>query len=267
MTASPLIVDSQVTPSVRVRRWRMTGRAPRWPGVAHEALEVACVMQGSVRYAVGRDDFVVGSGESCLVPVGHEHLTFIEPGTEAVSIWLGRDFVDGLAGLLERRGRRVLRAGVVRDRAPVRSLAELMLDEAERQADGCFLSIDALGEALAIRLLRQAEEDGAGRAGSDPRIRRAVDEVQARYAEGLSVDELARAAGMSRYHFSRQFRKQIGKSPYQYLVSTRVQRAAELLRRGRHSVTEAAYSVGFSDPSRFARAFRRQMGCAPSAYA
>lgn len=244
----------------------MACRAPRWPGVAHEALEVACVQRGTVRYVVGRADFVVRSGESCLVPVGHEHLTFIEPGTEAVSIWLERGFVEGLASLLERRGRRVLRAGVVNDEAAVRSLAELMLDEAERQADGCFVSIDALGEALAIRLLRQAEEDGSGPAGSDPRIRRAVDEVQTRYAEVLTVAELARAAGMSRYHFSRLFRKHVGQSPYQYLVTTRVQRAAELLRRGRHSVTEAAYSVGFTDPSRFARAFRRQMGCAPSAY-
>ncbi|MCA9620465.1 MAG: helix-turn-helix transcriptional regulator, partial [Myxococcales bacterium] len=101
----------------------------------------------------------------------------------------------------------------------------------------------------------------------DPRIRRAADAVEARFADALTVDDLARIAGMSRFHFCRQFRGQMGVSPYQHLVATRVRRAAELLRRGRYSVTETAFEVGFSDPGRFARAFRRHMGCAPSAYA
>jgi AraC family transcriptional regulator len=72
---------------------------------------------------------------------------------------------------------------------------------------------------------------------------------------------------MSRYHFSRSFRAELGISPYQWLLQKRVEHAAALLRRRRVSVTEAAFEVGFSDLSRFARAFRDQFGCPPSAFA
>jgi AraC family transcriptional regulator len=78
---------------------------------------------------------------------------------------------------------------------------------------------------------------------------------------------MARAARMSRYHFSRRFKDATGKSPYRYLVDVRLERAAELLRRGRAGVTEAALTVGFSDPSRFARMFRARFGASPAKYA
>ena len=88
--------------------------------------------------------------------------------------------------------------------------------------------------------------------------------VRARYAEPLTVDDMARAAGMSRFHFSRALRAACNCSPYQLVVQTRLEAAAALLRAGRASSTQAALSVGFTDPSRFARAFRRAFGCAPS---
>jgi AraC-like DNA-binding protein len=81
----------------------------------------------------------------------------------------------------------------------------------------------------------------------------------------LSIDDLARTARMSRFHFSRVFRDEVGKSPYQLLVETRIERAQALLKSGQ-AVTEAALSVGFMDLSRFSKAFRRQVGCSPSEY-
>ena len=64
----------------------------------------------------------------------------------------------------------------------------------------------------------------------------------------------------------RRFRETVGMSPYRFLQSVRVSEAAALLRRGSHSVTDAALSVGFTDLGRFAQAFRRELGCAPSAF-
>ncbi len=87
--------------------------------------------------------------------------------------------------------------------------------------------------------------------------------MESRYAEPLGVDDLSRIAGISRAHFSRRFREALGLSPYQYLQRVRIDRARELLGRG-HGVTEAALSVGYRDLGRFAQAFRRQVGCAPS---
>ena len=65
----------------------------------------------------------------------------------------------------------------------------------------------------------------------------------------------------------RRFREQVGKSPYAYLQQVRLQRAAELLGRGRATVTEAAFAAGFTDLGRFGRKFRETYGCTPSAFA
>jgi transcriptional regulator GlxA family with amidase domain len=96
------------------------------------------------------------------------------------------------------------------------------------------------------------------------RVSLSLDHIHSAYAEPLTVDDLARSAGMSRFHFSRLFHEQVGDAPYRYLLRVRIARAAELLRGGRHSVTEAALAVGFQDLGRFRRLFRREIGCRPS---
>lgn len=267
-----LELDARVTPRVRVRRWRHRGgEVPRWPTGAHDAVEIAWSEQGTLTYQAGRAQVHAAPGEAVVVPAQMEHRTDITSGTVATSIWLSAAVVAEMAELMESPAR-LLRFGVVQHDTALPSLGSLMLDEATRSDSGAFVTTDALAEALAVRLLRAArplDDSGptGGGGGSDPRISRAIEAVEDRYSEPLTIDELAHTAGMSRYHFSRTFRAQVGQSPYQFLVTTRVRRAAELLRRGRHSVTEAAYGVGFHDLGRFARAFQKQMGCAPSAYA
>jgi transcriptional regulator GlxA family with amidase domain len=122
---------------------------------------------------------------------------------------------------------------------------------------------DALADALVVHALRASREVRAHGGARDPRITAALDQVHAAYAEPLTVSDLARAAGMSRFHFSRLFQDETGDPPYRYLQRVRVRRGAELLRAGRHSVTEAALAVGFHDFGRFARVFRREIGCLP----
>jgi AraC family transcriptional regulator len=261
-------LDQRVTERVRIRRWQHRGgtEVPRWPSAAHETIEVAWAEQGELVYRVGSVTLRARPGEAMVVPADTEHLTTIAPGTVATSVQLGAPLVAEMRELVA--GTRRLEFRVLPGDGGIMALGHLMLEEARTAREGAFASTDALAEALSVRLLRGfgAGDPGLPSRGSDPRIARAVDAVEDRFAEPLSIDELARAAGMSRYHFSRIFRAQIGQSPHQFLVATRVRRAAELLRRGRHSVTEAAFSVGFGDLGRFARAFRKQMGCAPSAF-
>src|SRR3954471_21517307 len=75
---------------------------------------------------------------------------------------------------------------------------------------------------------------------------RAKDLADARYAEPLGVADLARAAGLSPAHFSREFRKTFGESPHSYLLTRRLERAAALLRNTDRSVTEICFAVGWS---------------------
>jgi AraC-like DNA-binding protein len=95
---------------------------------------------------------------------------------------------------------------------------------------------------------------------------RAQDLADARYFEPLDVDDLARAAGLSRAHFSREFRRAFGESPHAYLLTRRLERAAALLRATDRSVADICFSVGLQSVGSFTTSFTRTFGISPSAY-
>jgi AraC-like DNA-binding protein len=95
---------------------------------------------------------------------------------------------------------------------------------------------------------------------------RAKDLVDARYAQPLDVDEMAGAAGLSRAHFSREFRRTFGESPHGYLLTRRLERAAALLRNTDRSVAEICVSVGLQSLGSFTSSFGRVYGRSPTAY-
>lgn len=95
---------------------------------------------------------------------------------------------------------------------------------------------------------------------------RAKDLADARYFEPLDVDDLARAAGLSKAHFSREFRRVFGESPYAYLLTRRLERAAALLRTTDHSVAEICLEVGLQAVGSFTTSFKRMYGVTPTAY-
>jgi transcriptional regulator GlxA family with amidase domain len=95
---------------------------------------------------------------------------------------------------------------------------------------------------------------------------RAKDLADARYFEPLGVDDLARAAGLSRAHFSRAFRQAFGESPYAYLLTRRLERAATLLRTTDRSVADVCFSVGLQSLGSFTTSFTRTYGRSPLAY-
>jgi AraC-like DNA-binding protein len=95
---------------------------------------------------------------------------------------------------------------------------------------------------------------------------RAKDLVDARYMHPLGVDDMAGAAGLSRAHFSREFRRTFGESPREYLLTRRLERAAALLRDTDHSVAEICFSVGLRSVGSFTSSFGRAYGRPPAAY-
>ena len=95
---------------------------------------------------------------------------------------------------------------------------------------------------------------------------RAKDLADARYAEPLDVDDMAGTAGLSRAHFSREFRRTFGESPHGYLLTRRLERAAALLRNTDRSVAEICFSVGLQSVGSFTSSFGRVYGRSPTAY-
>jgi AraC-like DNA-binding protein len=95
---------------------------------------------------------------------------------------------------------------------------------------------------------------------------RAKDLADSRYTEPLEVEDLAKAAGLSKAHFSREFRRVFGESPYVYLLTRRLERAAALLRNTDYTVAEICLEVGLQGVGSFTTSFKRMYGTTPTAY-
>lgn len=155
-------------------------------------------------------------------------------------------------------------------------LARLASDIAEELSEleaGQDVAISALVEQMVIHLLRRyanvrrSDSLELSRAGLvDRRIRRAVELMHARMDEELPLEELAAAAYLSPFHFSRLFKKLTGASPHAYLATLRAERARRLLAETDLTITEVAARVGYSSSSHFTKAFRQATGLTPRAF-
>lgn len=97
-------------------------------------------------------------------------------------------------------------------------------------------------------------------------VLRAKDLADAWYFEPLTVADLARAAGLSRSHFSAEFRRAFGMPPHVYLLTRRLERAAALLRNTDRSVADICHAVGLHSVGSFTTTFTRTYGRSPTAY-
>lgn len=132
--------------------------------------------------------------------------------------------------------------------------------------------LDDLMHLMVIRLLRlhstvpQPAANGGGQLLAPFRLRRAIDFIEANLACPIGVAEIAIAAGISAYHFSRAFRQATGKPPYAFLLDRRLERAKGMLRSVDASLTTVSRDCGFASLSQFSRTFRRALGVTPTSY-
>lgn len=120
-----------------------------------------------------------------------------------------------------------------------------------------------------IRLKREIRDDSATvRLVADLplQIARSLRYIEANLCRDICLDNLAREACLSKYHFCRTFKYHVGLSPLQYLLSRRIERVKQLLNRNEQSICSAAYNSGFSDISGFIRTFRKFTGTTPGVY-
>jgi AraC-like DNA-binding protein len=97
-------------------------------------------------------------------------------------------------------------------------------------------------------------------------LRRARDHIDRHFAEDLDLEVMASVAGISKFHFHRQFAAAYGRTPAAYLSERRVERAQDLLRSANLTVTEVCHTVGFSSLGSFSSRFREIVGETPSQF-
>lgn len=98
------------------------------------------------------------------------------------------------------------------------------------------------------------------------RLRRVMAYVDSRLGGPISLDDLATVAGVSRFHFHRQFRRSVGVTPHDYVLRMRIERAKGLLTGSDLTVGEVSGAVGFADQSHFSNIFRKLTAMTPRGF-
>jgi AraC family transcriptional regulator len=121
----------------------------------------------------------------------------------------------------------------------------------------------------ALRLVPDTAEERHRFRGGLPggALRRVRGYIDSHIGERISLDELARQAGVSRFHFARQFRLSTGESPMEHLRRVRIERSKSILQARGSTIAEVAARLGFSDQSHFTRIFGRLVGVSPGSFA
>jgi len=250
---------------------------PRW----HEALEIKYFTGGSAELNCGPRVFIASKGDIVIHNSCERH-SIRRNGTGDAEYHLlmidPKMHIGGSAGhLLEpiAEGRLRFTNHIPAQSASWQRLSPLILaaiDEFHAKQIGYELSGIGLMAQFFAELTRleavydqpSAELDDIRRYGE--RLEHAFIMISTDYSRELTLDGLADACGMSRYHFCRVFRSVTGRTPMAYLGEYRISKAEILLRYGGMSIGEIASETGFSDICYFSRAFKRLRGVSPGQF-
>ncbi|NTI24145.1 helix-turn-helix transcriptional regulator [Rhizobium rhizogenes] len=146
--------------------------------------------------------------------------------------------------------------------------ARRIRSEISRQDPMGIMSVESQIATIFVELLRRVgNKRQLIKGGLAPTVlKRLIEMIEASLERPVSIADLAREADLSDHHMSRAFRLSTGLPPHTYIIRRRLERAGELLRFSNASITEVAYMCGYSNPSHFSTAFRREMGIAPRQY-
>ncbi len=149
--------------------------------------------------------------------------------------------------------------------------AGVHLLEALQSEFGSAVLFDSLARVFLVKLIGRYGERPEAAAGRGPRLtaaqyRRVLDHVRTYFDRSIALDELAGQAGISPYHFSRLFKRTMGRSPMQFVTGFRVERAREMLADPSLPLTTIAVRCGFADQAHFSRQFKQLTGETPGRY-
>lgn len=241
----------------------------------HDGVCIAIVTGGTFTYRTTQGTAVLAPGATLLgnhghcFECGHEHGI----GDRCLSFRFNPELVESVVS--ELSGARQP-AFTLPNLPPLPQLIPLIADAAAARDGSGAISF----EELALSVFAEVRIVLSGMSSSmrgkqfarhpSPRDQRRVTEalrrIEAHCDSPLSLQHLATEVAMSPYHFLRTFRAVAGMSPHQYLLHTRLQRAAVRLRCSSDPISSIALEAGFSDLSTFNRRFRRFLGASPGAY-
>ena len=235
----------------------------------HDAVSIAIVTAGTFRYRNDQGEALLAPGAILLgnrgacFECGHEH----GAGDRCLSFHVTERFLEAVAAA--RPGVRTIRLNAPR-LPPSPRLVPLLAEAENAREEGDAGAFEEIALRLSGAVLSALADAAPSRHSPTlrdiARVADVVRHIEQFAGERLSIAGLARATGMSAYHFLRVFRQIAGMTPHQYVLRTRLHRAAMMLRQSDRSISEIALEAGFEDLSTFNRRFRRVMGVSPGAF-
>ena len=188
-------------------------------------------------------------GDRCIAfhyaPATFEEIVAATPGVKALA------FAPASLPPLETLAPLLAAAEAARNKSATESFEELAFEAA----------------GAVVRIAAQVENEPARtRAADERRVSESLRRIESETLVDFSLADLAREAGMSRFHFLRVFRDVAGVTPRQFILRRRLHRAAVRLRTSDDPVSAIAFDEGFEDLSTFNRRFRRVMGASPTEF-
>jgi AraC family transcriptional regulator len=210
-------------------------------------------------------------GAVCVLPSGLAHTAQLDGPSEHLALYIDPSVINRAASESRLSSRFEIVERYLRRDPVISSIGWALLGELDSQGMSGRLYAESLANVLAVHLLRyyttvdvQTERFIGGLSAAN--LRRVTSFIADNYARDVKLDELASVAGMSSFHFAREFKRTTGTTPHQYLIKFRVERAKALLAENELPLTEVGLRTGFSHQSHFTRLFRRLTGTTPLSY-
>ena len=215
-------------------------------------------------------DVTLAPGAAWIVPAGEPITLRVDPLYLSMRMTIDPKRADALLEV-DGDGRHVeLRRAYGVDAPQLRHLMMALAAEADPQTSTGLAFVEALTAAVSQQLALHAGVQPAtavpARGGLSPSARRRVlDLIDAQLDGHLSIETLAREAGLSPAHFARAFKQTLGAAPHRFLLSRRLARARWLIERCGAQLSDVAARSGFADQAHFTRHFKREFGITPGA--
>jgi AraC-like DNA-binding protein len=234
----------------------------------HDGYSIAAVTHGSFQYrgstgaaTLVPGSFLLGNHRACF-ECGHEHAR----GDRCLSFRFTPGYFECLMDGAESHAKNFSRASLPPIPEMARLFADAELARDERDAPALEEISVRLAGAVATVLAPPRHSIRRPTARHERRITEAVRRIEQNAHEPWTLTRLASDAAMSPYHFLHTFRRVTGITPHQFVLHTRLRRAAKQLRQSGEQIATIAIDAGFNDLATFNRRFRRLMGTTPSAY-
>lgn len=279
------VLSHRATATTRGREWTgvtvdmyaaLPNVSERYPALDHHL--ICFCPYGSARLVQGRDgkihESLISAGTSMLMPAGCDSL-WEGSASATARLRIPTALIESAAGQIGWRSTSQVEIRNVfetRDTV-IAHIASILMAELKRQPHPAqTLIVDQVSNALAAHLLRNfnAFEPLVPRdltALSKVELARLTGFIEENLDRPIGLAELAAIVNVSRFHFSRLFKRSTGTTAISFVEQSRIRRAQSLILETGLPLAEIALAVGFADQSHFTRRFHRQVGCTPAVFA